>query len=413
MAQRLLRLCLAALFVISSAVLTASPASAFSDVDSDGLDDGVEDALATRFFPYVWYDNGEDWGCTHPATSWNPGTALARVIPHPNDPSKISVQYNLLYARDCGDAVGLIVGTKFAHNGDVEPFSLTLAPNASCPYGYGAFSLKTFAHYRATGEHSEQRLLGNSCTWGRHAGGSPYVARIYAAENKHANYVSDASCDAGGFHGSDNCSESFWLPFNVVNVGEPHAPRVDELSAHQFPGEYAWSSVPFRGSRGYGDGDAGVIRDKWLDLATMATAHEPPPSTRCNQPATAWYQTPGHNQTINQGQQLLVIAAGVMPDSVAQFKFFRNGGEVTYYQTRWANDNCVINQEYMAINASVFSPGTYQVLAVYEEPVSFGGSVPRMRWLPDLTVVQPPPPPPPPPWEEDPDPCNGLCPLPY
>ncbi len=406
MAWRLLRLFLAALFVISSAMVTASPASAFSDVDSDGLDDGVEDALATRFFPYVWYDNGEDWGCTHPATSWNPGTALARVIPHPNDPSKISVQYNLLYFKDCGEFAG-----RFAHNGDVEPFSLTLAPNASCPYGYGAFSLKTFAHYRGVGEHSEQRLLGNSCTWGREAGGSPQVARIYASENKHANYVSLASCDAG-LGGLDHCSESFWLPFNVVNVGEPHAPRVDELKDHQFPGEYAWSPVPFRGSRGDGGGDAGVIRDKWLDLATMAIAHEPPPSTRCNQPATAWYQTPGHNQTIAQGQQLLVIAAGVMPDSVAQFKFYRNGGEVTYYQTRWANNNCVINQEYMGVNPGVFSPGTYQVLAVYEEPVSIGGSVPRMRWLPDLTVVQAAPPPPPHDPDPDPNPCP-LCPLPY
>ena len=60
-----------------------------------------------------------------------------------------------------------------------------------------------------------------------------------------------------------------------------------------------------------------------------------------------------------------MIAAGVRPDSVAQFKFFRGGQEVSYFQTRWANNNCVINQEYVPI---WLAPDTYQVYAVFEEP---------------------------------------------
>lgn len=34
---------------------------------------------------------------------------------------------------------------------------------------------------------------------------------------------------------------------------------------------------------------------------------------------------------------LLAVAAGVMPDTVAVFKFYRAGQELADYQTRWAN----------------------------------------------------------------------------
>jgi hypothetical protein len=49
----------------------------------------------------------------------------------------------------------------------------------------------------------------------------------------------------------------------------------------------------------------------------------------------------------------------------------------------------VINQEYMNVSSGVFTPGTYEVWAAYEEPVSIGGSVPRFTRLPDLTVAAP------------------------
>jgi hypothetical protein len=90
--------------VAAAAVSAPEPAGAqvASDVDQDGLDDNLEDALASRFFPWVWFDSGEDAGCTHPAmTSGNPGTALARVRRHPSDPDKIAIQYVILYRQDC------------------------------------------------------------------------------------------------------------------------------------------------------------------------------------------------------------------------------------------------------------------------------------------------------------------------
>ncbi|HZM81016.1 MAG TPA: hypothetical protein VFC19_35280 [Candidatus Limnocylindrales bacterium] len=365
--------------LVVAALGVAPPALASTDGDGDSIDDSLEDTLAARFFPWVWYDSGENAGCTNPAsTAGNPGTALARVRPHPADPGKIAIQYVILYQRDCGDFGGFS-----AHAGDVEPFSVTLAANPACPDGYGAFSLKTVAHEGQMGEHVDQRLLGNSCTWGRFAGGSPYVARIYASENKHGNYASDASCDSS-LGGLENCSESFTLPFNVFNVGEDDARRIDELSGYQFPGEFAWTDVPFRGGLGNGLGDAGTVRAKLLNDGLLAIGYNPPPSTRCSQPAHAWYQTPSRDQYIRQGQLLLVIAAGVMPNTVAQFKFYRDGQEVATYQTRWANNNCVINQEYVAI---WLAPARYQVIAFVEEPVSIGGTLTKAIGQPDLIVT--------------------------
>jgi len=250
--------------VLAALAVLVSPAHAFSDVDGDGLDDALEDALASQFFPYVWFDSGENSGCTDPATATNPGTAVARVRPHPGDPAKIAVSYAILYRRDCGDWYGS------SHNGDVEPFSMTLAPNGGCPYGYGAFSLKTTGHTGTWFEHSDQRWLGNSCTWGRLAGGSPSVAKIYSAENKHANYAFLSTCEDGAA-GNDHCSESFTRNYNVANAGEDNARRFDELSAYQFPGEYAWSAVLFSGSLSRSS-NAGLVRDKLLDDGLLAPA---------------------------------------------------------------------------------------------------------------------------------------------
>lgn len=157
--------------VLVALVVPLAPAQAFDDSDGDGLDDGLEDVLASQFFPWVWFDSGENYGCTEPATPWNLGTAVARVRPHPGDGAKIAISYAILYRRDCG--------------------------------------------------------------------------------------------------GNDHCSESFTLEYNVFNAGEDYARRFDELSAYQFPGEYAWSAVPFSGSLSRSS-NAGLVRDKLLDDRLLA-----------------------------------------------------------------------------------------------------------------------------------------------
>jgi hypothetical protein len=264
--RHLLRGLIAPLLILSAMVtgLTGQAHAQAADGDGDGLEDSLEDTLATQFFPWVWFDSGEDAGCTDPATSSNPGTALARVRPHPADPGKIAILFTVLYRQDCGDWFG------GSHSGDVEPFAVTLTPQADCPTGYAAFALKTTAHEGTAFEHTDERLLGNDCNWGRAAGGSPQVARIYSAENKHGNYASLDSCESGAA-GNDHCSESFTLPYTVSNVGEDGARRIDELSAHQFPGEYAWTPQPFSGSLDRGS-DAGLVRTKLVSDGLLARA---------------------------------------------------------------------------------------------------------------------------------------------
>ena len=249
--------------VAAAMALSLTPAFA-DDGDGDGLDDGLEDTVAAQYFPYVWFDGGENGGCTDPATDTSPGTAVARVRPHPGDGAKIAVTYAILYRRDCGDWFG------GGHNGDVEPFTLTLAPNGACATGYGVYSMKTTGHTGTAFEHSDTRMLGNVCDWGKQAGGSPYEARIYSSENKHANYASLGTCEDGAL-GNDHCSESFTRDYTVFNAGEDGARRFDELSGQQFPGEYAWSAVAFSGSLGHSS-DAGMVRDKFLDDGLLAPA---------------------------------------------------------------------------------------------------------------------------------------------
>lgn len=241
------------------------------DNDHDGVMDIQEDLLASNFMPWVWFDHGENYSrdCTHPATFQNPGTVLARVRLHPYDSSKIAITYTILYRKDCGDFLN------FGHRGDIETFTLTLAPNSSCPMGYGAFAVKTIAHEGTVGDTREEAYLGNDCTWGRRAGGDQYTAKIFASENKHGNYLSLAKCDRGGVFGSDHCSYGFTLDFRVFNVGEDAAQRFDLMGWTQgFPEEFVWTPVDFCGTLGHQYGHcAGFIRAKLLNDNLLARAY--------------------------------------------------------------------------------------------------------------------------------------------
>jgi hypothetical protein len=240
------------------------------DNDHDGIVDIQEDLLASNFMPWVWFDHGENYSrdCTHPATFQSPGTVLARVRLHPYDSSKIAITYSVLYRKDCGDFLGFT-----SHRGDVETFTLTLAPNSSCPMGYGAFAIKTTAHEGTITETREEAYLGNDCTWGRRAGGDQYTAKIFSSENKHGNYLSLARCDSGAL-GTDHCSYGFTLDFRVFNVGEDAARRFDLMGWTQgFPEEYVWTPVDFCGTLGHQYGKcAGLIRNKLLNDSLLARA---------------------------------------------------------------------------------------------------------------------------------------------
>jgi hypothetical protein len=244
------------LLFLSTNSMTPEPIQRSIDFDRDSLNDSLEDQLAQSFFPQLWFDSGED--CTAPASASQPGTVLARVRPHPDDPDRIAITYVTLYREDCGGIFGI---TK--HPGDLEPFAITLAVNPSCPKGYGIVQAKSVAHAGTATETVDRLPINNICSWGP----------IYAAKNKHGVYFSLVSCDAGGLWGSDHCGQSFSLPWLVHNAGEPNAIRLDDLSGVGFPGEFAWQDQNFCGGQGRISDCPGAIREKLDSEVFLAPAH--------------------------------------------------------------------------------------------------------------------------------------------
>lgn len=365
--------CVTTIGVLAVAPPAAAIPGVLSDGDGDGLDDGLEDTLASRFFPWIWFDSGENYGCTEPATPWNLGTALARVRPHPQDGGKIAIGYTVLFRRDCGDLWGFS-----SHHGDVEPFSLTLAPNGGCPDGWGVTSLKTISHQGTWAEHVDERWIGNSCSFGRLAGGSRYDARIYSAENKHGLYAWDSTCDAG-VGGLDNCSESYTREYTVFNVGEDHARRIDELGGVQFPGEYAWTPVLFRGSLGGGSGDAGYVRDKLLGDHLLAPAGTRSLSAGCADRTKVWHENPGRAATVRAGSPITLSAVGVAPGSTVTYRFVSpTGAVVATHETKAAGPTCAVPSSAL----TAFAPGSYRVEVSYTE-----GPLRREAVLADLVIT--------------------------
>jgi hypothetical protein len=72
---------------------------------------------------------------------------------------------------------------------------------------------------------------------------------------------------------------------------------------------------------------------------------------------------------VRQGDHLLLAAASVRPNTAVTFRFVRTSDnqEVARFVSQSVKRNCVMNQEYLLIDPSVFTPGTYQVKADYKD----------------------------------------------
>ena len=72
---------------------------------------------------------------------------------------------------------------------------------------------------------------------------------------------------------------------------------------------------------------------------------------------------------VRQGERILLAAASVRPNTGVTFRFVRTSDnqEVARFVSQSVNRNCVMNQEYLLIDPTVFTPGTYQVKADYKD----------------------------------------------
>ncbi len=170
-----------------------------NDVDYDGLNDYCENLLAMRFRPALTFSA---YDCK---TGMEPYWA-AKVFP--NQGNTVRIAYLLSYYLDCGlqdprffpdDPGCAIFADCGPHHGDSEFITEDLHFDSVSQhwYVYRAFLSAHWGLSSGAGPVSTAGLL-----YPEKVGGYPL---IYSSEGKHANYVSQSTCNSGGTFGSDTC----------------------------------------------------------------------------------------------------------------------------------------------------------------------------------------------------------------
>jgi hypothetical protein len=225
------------------------------DNDHDGLDDAREQQLAEQYLPYVSLD--PDDGCPRSGM-------VARVRKHPADPTKILIVYSHLFENDCGLS---------GHVGDNEAFGIAIDPAVPAPGGI--LAIKTASHQNTPCERDTEcsTCAGDSrpaCDRQIDAGAEWPV--LYASKDKHGQYAMLGTCTL-----LDTCFDQCVLDEQrsrppVVNVGEPTAALVHDLTAEGFiTATNGWTASelmnvdPWDG--GHDFGGAGNIADDLQDTA--------------------------------------------------------------------------------------------------------------------------------------------------
>lgn len=226
---------------------------AAGDQDGDQLDDGLEDAAARAYLPFL---------ATHPEDACALSGIVFRARPHPDDAALVHVVYSRLYQRDCG---------LNGHLGDNEAFGVTIDPRIEPPAGLVA--IVAISH---EGTPCERVTSCGSCP------GMPACDLIdgrpvlYASRDKHASVV-----DVGGGCSLGSCFDSCALPeragdIPLVNVGEPDLPLITDLTDDGFINEdHGWTEQALLHVDPWGEaifGDAGHIAGDLVDPDVLTPA---------------------------------------------------------------------------------------------------------------------------------------------
>lgn len=229
-----------------------------TDDDHDGLGDLIEDAAARAYLPFL---------ASHSEDSCPLSGIVFRARPHPDDAALLHVTYSRLFQTDCG------LG---GHVGDNEAFGATIDPTRAPPAGLVA--LRAISHQ---GTLCERTTTCGSCDDLKpcHTA-SDGRAVLFSSKDKHAGAVDlDAGC------GLLSCFDSCELgdaPAEVplLNVGEPDAPLVDDLTAQGFVREEeGWSEPSVLHYDPWSDeefGTAGVVAGDLIDDAFLTPACRAP-----------------------------------------------------------------------------------------------------------------------------------------
>lgn len=236
---------------------------ACDDADDDGLTDAWEDAVLDRLRPMRRMDEDESLFDDSTAVIADVGRVVA-----------VDEHYRLFvmlgYSRDYGRCA------LTAHNGDSERVALNLAryPEGGAG-GVVVVGAYTAAHEGTSTDHSRVFVglgLSHLVFDADPTRGDEPRWVVYPSQDKHATYATIEICEGispipclnedCAPDGVRTPSEFDLLPA-VVNAGEEHAPRADDLTVVGFPGESAWADRPFCGGRG-GTSCSSPVREKLL-----------------------------------------------------------------------------------------------------------------------------------------------------
>jgi hypothetical protein len=210
---------LRALPVLLASLALSGGAAAAQDLDGDGLEDSLEQALLERFVPTLALSAGECEGLPASFEPWasdprvldRDGTLYGHVALRSRAPDIVEVElkYFHLWARDCG---------RPSHALDVEHVSaLVWAPRLAAPLQeWRASHWYAAAHEGTVCDASS----GAAAAVVRAESSGPYV---YVSRGKHASYLNRGHCKWGC--GSDLCDPGSAAPRGpIVNLGEREAP---------------------------------------------------------------------------------------------------------------------------------------------------------------------------------------------
>ena len=233
-------------------------AGPYTDADQDGLGDYCETVLANAFTPELAYTTTDNTGRE---PHW-----IARALPG----DTVRIAYLLSYYVDLGtdhpschtaQLALLVLSFGFvdfdpcaSHAGDSEHIVLDVTYNAVDQHWVlrRAYYSEHLSHnvYVAT-----NKPWPTSLSYPVRAGGYP---RSYVAYGKHANYASDAECDAGGALGLDYCSPNVYARLIPgTNLGSRAFPFLNCMgSSHPVYAqngvtECYWTNTQFSGWQGY------------------------------------------------------------------------------------------------------------------------------------------------------------------
>lgn len=189
--------------------------SGIVDLDLDGLDDAWEEKIARDYLPFLSLDPGD--GCPR-------GGIVVRVRPHPDNAALIHIVYDHLYEKDCGLT---------AHAGDNEAFGATIDPNVPPPAGI--LTLVAIGHQATICEKTTKcgSCGGLDACATAMKNGAAYPV-VFSSKDKHAGYVQKDKCNPilSCFDTCTLAPSSTDVP--LVNVGEPGAPLVKDLTDQGF-----------------------------------------------------------------------------------------------------------------------------------------------------------------------------------